>query len=131
VVSNQRGIALNLYREQDVEAVHQRLVEMLAAKAGRIDGFYFCPHDQAQCSCRKPGPALFEKAQSDFPGISPERSVMIGDSISDIEFGRNLGMKTIFIEGDPQNRKQGATEALRLADRHVPSLSLAVDLILG
>ena len=35
-------------------------------------------------------------------------SVLIGDSLSDVEFGRCVGIKTIFIEGNPKHRKPGA-----------------------
>jgi D-glycero-D-manno-heptose 1,7-bisphosphate phosphatase len=57
--------------------------------------------------------------------------VIIGDSISDIEFGRRLGMKTIFIDGDPSRQKAGAAEARRVAGESFPSLAEAVDHLLG
>ena len=59
---------------------------------------------------------------------------MIGDSLSDIEFGRNLGMATIFIEGDTkdrENRKPGAQRAAELADLRFGTLIDAVDGLLG
>ena len=115
VVSNQRGIALGLYRAEDVDRIHAQLQKELEAHGAQIDGFYFCPHDKGACNCRKPLPGLFQQAQAQFPDIQPESSVMIGDSLSDIEFGRNLGMTTIFIEGDPkarENRKPGHREGV-------------------
>jgi hypothetical protein len=96
--------------------------------------FYFCPHDKGACNCRKPLPGLFQQAQAQFPDIQAETSVMIGDSLSDIEFGRNLGMTTIFIEGDPkarENRKPGAQRGSDLADKRFDTLIDAVDYLLG
>jgi D-glycero-D-manno-heptose 1,7-bisphosphate phosphatase len=134
VVSNQRGIALGLYRAEDVDRIHAQLQKELEAHGAQIDGFYFCPHDKGACNCRKPLPGLFQQAQAQFPDIQPESSVMIGDSLSDIEFGRNLGMTTIFIEGDPkarENRKPGAQRGSDLADKRFATLIDAVDYLLG
>ena len=133
VVTNQRGIALGLYTSADVEAIHQQLALALAVHGARIDGFYFCPHDKRACNCRKPLPGLFEQAQAQFPEIDPASSIMIGDSLSDIEFGRNLGLRTIFLEGDAASRehqKPGAQKAAELADLRFASLPDAVDFLL-
>lgn len=130
VASNQRGIALGKYSERDVEAIHANLQKLLQAKGAHVDAFYFCPHDKEQCSCRKPLPGMFEQARREFPDIDATESVMIGDSLSDIEFGRRLGMKTIFIDGTTERRKPGAHVAAELADRRFPSLNEAVQALL-
>ena len=122
VVSNQRGIALGLHTAADVLAIHSKLQALLQQSGAHLDAFYFCPHDKNECNCRKPLPGLFEQAQADFPDITAESSLMIGDSWSDIEFGRRLGMVTVFIEGDPKLQKSGAEAARELADLHYPSL---------
>jgi D-glycero-D-manno-heptose 1,7-bisphosphate phosphatase len=130
VVSNQRGIALGLYTAADVNAIHTALQELLEHHGAHVDGFYFCPHDKGQCNCRKPLPGLFEQAVAEFPEIAAATSAMIGDSLSDIEFGRRLGMQTIFIEGDSERRKPGNDAAAELADLRFPSLVEAVNRLL-
>ena len=125
VVSNQRGIALGLYSSADVLSIDANLRLVLQEAGAHIDGFYFCPHDKQQCNCRKPLPGLFEQAVAQFPSITAETSVIVGDSLSDIEFGRRLGMLTIFIEGDPTRQKAGADAAAELADLRFPSLAEA------
>jgi D-glycero-D-manno-heptose 1,7-bisphosphate phosphatase len=115
VVTNQRGISLRNYTEQDLTELHRRLVDHLASRDARIDAIYYCPHDREQCDCRKPGPGMFFRAFKDFPGASSSNSVMVGDSISDIEAGLRLGMKTIFIHGDPSLQKPGAERAAAIA----------------
>ena len=130
VVSNQRGIALGLYSSADVEAIHANLQDVLKADGAHVDAFYFCPHDKEACNCRKPLPGMFEQAQLDFPDISASTSAMIGDSLSDIEFGRRLGMGTVFIEGDAERQKAGAEKAAELADAHFASLGEAVEALL-
>jgi D-glycero-D-manno-heptose 1,7-bisphosphate phosphatase len=130
VVTNQRGIALGLSTAADVEHIHSQLQALLAKSGAHIDGFYFCPHDKQQCNCRKPLPGLFEQAQVQFPEIESATSLVIGDSLSDIEFGRNLDLTTVFIEGDPDRQKAGASRASALADMSFPSLPEAVNYLL-
>ena len=127
VISNQRGVALGLYTAADVDALHSWVREYLAGHGARIDGFYYCPHDKNQCDCRKPKTGLFEQAQRDFPEACPANSLIIGDSVSDIEAGRNFGCRTIFIEGDAQTQKPGSEKALALADAYSASLERAVE----
>jgi D-glycero-D-manno-heptose 1,7-bisphosphate phosphatase len=127
VVSNQRGVALGLYTAEDVLAIHAKLLSLLKVKDAHVDAFYFCPHDRGECDCRKPLPGMFDQAVADFPEVKAENSLMVGDSLSDIEFGRRLGMKTVFIEGDPERRKAGGEAAGDLADYRFPSLAAAVE----
>ena len=130
VVSNQRGVALGLYAAQDVESIHAGLQRALGPNGAHVDAFYFCPHDKKACDCRKPLPGMFHQAQRDFPDIDAASSVMIGDSLSDIEFAHRLGMRAVFIDGDPTRQKPGAEKAGELADARYPSLKNAVDILL-
>lgn len=126
VVSNQRGVALGLYTEEDVQALHRELQRHLSGFSARIDAFYYCPHDDGQCGCRKPATGLFERAFRDFPEASPANSILIGDSISDIEAARQLSMPGIFISGERVSRKPGAERAASLANATAESLADAV-----
>jgi len=127
VVTNQRGIALNLYTAHDVEEIHNRLQAHLALHGAHVDAFYYCPHDNDECSCRKPSTGLFRKAFLDFLGSSAANSAVIGDSLSDIQAGKALGMRTIFLTGDASTRKPGAKLAEAEADAVIRSLAEAVD----
>lgn len=101
VVTNQRGIALGLYTLEELARIHDKLRNELAKGGAHLDAIYFCPHNKGQCACRKPGTGMFEQAFRDFPGSKPESSLMVGDSLRDIEAGLSIGMKTAFVtEGD-------------------------------
>src|SRR6185312_3724772 len=76
VVTNQRGVALGFYSKEDVLQIEAALDTMLSAEGARLEGFYFCPHDEGACDCRKPQAGLFEQARRDFPEILASESVM-------------------------------------------------------
>jgi D-glycero-D-manno-heptose 1,7-bisphosphate phosphatase len=129
LVSNQRGVSLGLYTVADVETLHHRMAAWLGEHGAHLDGYFFCPHGKNECTCRKPLPGLFEQAFALHPEADAASSVMIGDSLSDIQAGQRLGMRTIFIEGEPERQKAGAKEASTLADATAASLADAVGLL--
>ncbi|MDE3201129.1 MAG: HAD family hydrolase [Acidobacteriota bacterium] len=131
VVSNQRGISQGLFTGSDVEAIHAAFQEVLARSDAHVDGFFYCPHERNRCNCRKPLPGMFEAAVKKFPQIVPESSVMIGDSLSDIEFGRLIGMHTILIDSEWAEESPGMKGARMLADSVYTSLIEAVNSLLG
>ncbi|HMO40563.1 MAG TPA: HAD family hydrolase [Saprospiraceae bacterium] len=98
VVTNQQGIGKGLMSEADLLYIHRQMVAAIERAGGRIDRVYHCPHLRSDaCACRKPQTGMAQQAQADFPDINWTRSVMVGDMPSDIEFGRNAGMQTVFI----------------------------------
>lgn len=129
VVTNQRNIALGALSEEGLARLHDFLRKELGRQGAHLDAIYHCPHDpgQQECRCRKPSPGLLEQAFRDFPGASAAESVMIGDSLSDIQAGRRFGMRTIFVRGEPGRSKPGSNEAAALADAIADSLSDAVN----
>ena len=98
VVTNQQGIGKRIYRTEDLELIHKNMIYELNYAGGRIDKVYFSPYlDSENHPTRKPGTGMALKAKEDYPEIDFEKSIIVGDSMSDMEFGRALGMKTVFI----------------------------------
>jgi D-glycero-D-manno-heptose 1,7-bisphosphate phosphatase len=131
VVTNQRGIALGLYSDAELHGLHDRLREHLADHAAHLDAIYYCPHDDAQCNCRKPQPGMFEQAFEDFPGASASNSVMVGDSLSDMEAAARLGMRSVFLADPGAPPRPDAERAAALATATVASLLDLVQTNLG
>ncbi len=117
VVTNQRGIALGRMTEDDLERIHQHMLTSLAAEDARVDRIYHCPHERGQCRCRKPDIGMLLKAQSDFPGIDFARSVIVGDSVCDVEAGRRVGCRGILVSGAERRRVGGTVPTLLEAAR--------------
>ena len=99
IVTNQRGIGRGIMTKEDLEYIHKNMLNIFKANGIKIDAIYYCPHDykKEKCTCRKPDIGMALQAKRDFPDIDFRKSVMVGDSISDIEFGLKLKMYTIFI----------------------------------
>ncbi len=97
VVTNQRGIGRGLTKLHDVELIHKNMIAEIENAGGRIDAVYFCPDKEAESPNRKPNPGMGLQAIKDFQGIDLTKSIMIGNTISDMQFGRNLGVQTVFL----------------------------------
>ncbi len=98
VVTNQQGIGKGLMDEKQLEAVHQKMLREVKKAGGRIDAVFYCPDLTSKPeNCRKPSPYLAREAQKMFPEIDFSRSVMAGDSESDMAFGKNAGMFTVYV----------------------------------
>ncbi len=113
VVTNQSGIGRGYYSESDFHKLSDWMTSLFAEKQAKIDHIYYCPHHPKDaiapynrtCECRKPKPGMAFKAISDF-SIDPQKSVMIGDKLSDIEFAcnANIGL-TYWLEANPTNEQ--------------------------
>lgn len=105
LVSNQSGVARELFDEADLETVWQALQERLAARGVCLDGIYYCPHHpegshprhRRPCECRKPRPGLLLRAAADL-GLDLAGSWMIGDILDDVEAGRRAGCRAVFLD---------------------------------
>lgn len=105
VVSNQGGVARGLYTERDVDAVHERIAQMVYDSAGAIiDRFYYCPfHPEGTVKeyarehpWRKPQPGMLLEAARSLD-LDLRECWMVGDQERDIEAGRAAGCQTILI----------------------------------
>ena len=99
VISNQGGIAKQIYTKEDVEKIHSELKKQFEIEGIDIKEYYYCPHhsDVEKCLCRKPEPLLIEKALARF-NIDPNKSFMIGDNKRDVDAGKRVGLSCIKIK---------------------------------
>jgi D-glycero-D-manno-heptose 1,7-bisphosphate phosphatase len=98
LATNQRGISKAIMTLADLEVIHANMIERIGEKGGKIDKIYFCVDAEAYSPCRKPNPGMAFQAVRDFPEIDLKKSLMVGNNISDMLFGKNAGMKTIFLQ---------------------------------
>lgn len=127
IVTNQRGVATGLCSEPELKVLHQDLQQYLGEHAAGLDALYYCPHDEGLCDCRKPQTGMFMQAFADFPEANPRNSVMVGDSLCDIEAGRRVGMLTVLIAENQPAVTPEQTRAEALATAKAPSLLAFVE----
>ncbi len=91
VVTNQRGVARGLIRREDLEEIHTRMREALDQSGAPIDDVLCCPHEEGECSCRKPLPGLVHEAERRW-NIDLRSSLLVGDSESDKLLAKACGL---------------------------------------
>ncbi len=106
IVTNQQGVGKGLMKNEEVKIIHDYIIKATSDFGGKIDKVYFAPQLKNENSLmRKPGIGMALEAKKDFPEIDFSKSIMVGDSLSDMEFGKTAGMKTIFISQKKSNEK--------------------------
>lgn len=97
IVTNQRGVGKNLMTELDLKSIHNNMLGVIKKSSGLIDKIYYCTQISDSANCRKPNTGMAMLAKNDFPEIDFTKSIIVGDSRTDIDFGRKLGFITVFI----------------------------------
>jgi D-glycero-alpha-D-manno-heptose 1-phosphate guanylyltransferase len=103
VISNQRGIGRGLMTEQDLQSIHEYMLEMITTHGGRIDQIIYCTEKDSTAFHRKPNPGMALQAIKRFPDIDLAKTIMIGNKPSDMRFGRAAGVHTVFLTTTNKN----------------------------
>ncbi|MFO1338806.1 MAG: D-glycero-beta-D-manno-heptose 1,7-bisphosphate 7-phosphatase [Burkholderiaceae bacterium] len=91
VATNQAGIGRGMIDMAAVNAVHLHMMKMLAAKGGRLDAVFFCPHTRDEhCDCRKPQPGMMRDIAQRY-GADLGQVPMVADTLRDLEAARAAG----------------------------------------
>ena len=99
IVSNQQGVGKGLMSIDEVQTIHDLMQHEIEQAGGRIDAIFVCPQLKSiPNNFRKPSPQMALMAKERFTEIDFSKSIMVGDTASDIEFGKNFGAHTILID---------------------------------
>ena len=99
VVSNQSGIARNLFGWSEYSAVEQEIARQLALQGAGVDLVVACAfhpdhtpnYGDMHALWRKPGPRMLQLA-ADLINLDLKRSWIVGDRLSDLEAGHAAGL---------------------------------------
>lgn len=98
IVTNQQGIGKGLMTHEDFHAIMDFVHNEIHAAGGRIDDVFYCPYLKTEHPfTRKPNVGMGLQARKKYPQIRFKESIMVGDSLSDMEFGKKLGMHTVLV----------------------------------
>jgi D-glycero-D-manno-heptose 1,7-bisphosphate phosphatase len=132
IVTNQPSYAKGKTSLENLQAVHQRLIMLLAQEGIAVQEAYYCYHHpdsiiaefSGACDCRKPGIGSLLRARDTYR-LELSQCWMIGDQDTDIKCGQNAGCKTIQLVYGPSQHKRGASQP----DYQCDTLAQAVDIV--
>lgn len=123
VATNQSGLARGYFDEAALEAMHDKLYELVEAAGGQIDALAFCPHGPDDgCDCRKPAPGLI-KALAQAMDMDPAQAIVIGDSLRDLQAGQACGCQLALVRTGKGRKSEAA-----LADSGLDQVAVYNDL---
>ncbi len=127
VVTNQSGIGRGYFSAGDFARFQTQLTADLVGQGVRVERTYHCPHRPDEgCGCRKPAPALLERAQREL-GADLGASWVIGDSESDVELAKRAGCRGAVLLGAAEGQR-GLTDGAGL---RATDLESAADIVLA
>jgi len=107
VVTNQQGVGKGWMEAEELAALHERMLREIEAAGGHIDAIYCCTElAGSPGNCRKPNPSMGYQAKRDFPTVDFSRSLLVGDSLSDLQFGQRLGTLNAWVKGKSEETAQ-------------------------
>ncbi len=97
VATNQSGIGRGLFDMATLNAINDKMMEMVFRQGGRIDALFFCPHTAAEeCRCRKPRTGMLEEIAARFHAELKGVPV-VGDSLKDLQSAESVGAQPILV----------------------------------
>lgn len=97
VVTNQRGVGRGIMTLDALKDISSNMTTTISENGGRLDRIYSCTALSDDDHNRKPNTGMAIQAKEDFPHIDFKKSVIVGNSLSDMEFGKRMAMHTVFL----------------------------------
>ncbi len=97
VATNQRGVGRKMMTETDLLNIHHKMLTAVSDAGGRIEKIYYCTAVDNTDHNRKPNPGMAEQALREYPDVQPHTSIVVGNNITDMQFGRNAGFHTVLV----------------------------------
>lgn len=98
VITNQGGIDKGLMSQQDVDNVHQYMLDLLGqAGCPSIDGIYYSTSSNRKDPYAKPNTGMFKECQKNTPSIKFSRGFFVGDKISDLKAAVKIGARPVLV----------------------------------
>jgi D-glycero-D-manno-heptose 1,7-bisphosphate phosphatase len=99
IATNQSGIARGYYDEATLHGMHEKMLGLLEAEGGHVEGIEYCPHgpDDA-CHCRKPKSGMIEAIETQLGvDFTKTPAIMVGDSLRDLQAGHARGCAPVLV----------------------------------
>ena len=118
VATNQSGLARGYYDDATLQAMHQRLRQLVAEQGGELGIVVHCPHGPDHgCECRKPRPGMLlqiaEHYRTSLKGVW-----FVGDSSADLQAALAVDCQPVLVK---------AGKGQRTLSRPLPANTLVFD----
>jgi D-glycero-D-manno-heptose 1,7-bisphosphate phosphatase len=124
IATNQSGINRGFFSLDELNAMHNKMRELVEVAGGSIDGIYFCPHRPEEgCTCRKPATGLLDAISEDWGNI--EGVAFIGDSLKDLLLAEKKHCQPILVQTGKGRKTQSQLEN---TDLNLSQLRIFADL---
>ena len=71
IATNQSGLARGKFDLDDLEAMHEKITQLVEDHGGEISAIFYCPHaPEDHCKCRKPKPGLIDAIEAEFTEVN-------------------------------------------------------------
>lgn len=130
IATNQSGIGRGLFDMATLNAINDKMMELVFRQGGRIDALFFCPHTATEsCPCRKPRTGMFEEIAARFH-TELKGVPVVGDSLKDLQAAESVGAQPMLVltgkgrktqETGGLPRKTLVFESLNEASKHLMS----------
>ena len=97
IATNQKGVGRGIMTELELTKIHENMLRTIDTVGGRIDHIFYCTDIDNDSINRKPQPGMALQAKEIYPSIDFSTSIMVGNRPSDMAFGRNAGLHTVFL----------------------------------
>ena len=98
IATNQSGIARGYFDIETLNRMHEKLLRLVSAQGGQIDGIFYCPHGPDDgCECRKPRPGLLQDIQRRF-NVNMSGVYAVGDSLRDVQAAQAVGAMPVLVK---------------------------------
>ena len=97
IATNQSGLARGKFDLDDLEDMHQKIIQLVEEQGAELGAIFYCPHaPEDACKCRKPMPGMIDAIEAEF-NISAEGFYFVGDSLRDLQAGARKGCKPVLV----------------------------------
>ena len=98
IITNQGGIGHGLFTEDDVDSLHQYMLDLLGeAGCPSIDAIYYSASSHKNDMYAKPNLGMFKRCQKEHPHIKFNKGYYVGDKLSDLKAAYKLGAKPVLV----------------------------------
>ncbi len=116
VATNQSGLGRGHFNQNDLDAMHDKMTQLVEAEGGSFATIKYCPHKPDEgCECRKPLPGLIDQIMEELSISDLSGCFMVGDSLRDLQAGEARGCKAVLVKTGKGEKTLATNEGLENA----------------